>query len=405
MATYKVLQDIEAEDKLVGPLTLWQFIYALAAGLCLYLSGIAVVKSMPYFLIILVPIALFVGFLAIPWGGDQPTEVWALAKLRFFLKPRLRIWDQSGMTELVTVTAPKHEEQRVFTDGLSQGEVKSRLHALANTLDSRGWAVKNVNVNLATTLSDYSASDRLVDISTAPQEVATVDIRPDDDILDEQANPVAHTFSTMINQAASVYHKSLVDRMNQPLPQVPDAPAPGSPVSGQAIPPVVDTQVTPPTTQPVAVNPATSTAEQQPTTDYWFVQQPVTNPISTTTIDSPTPAYPPMQPILQAAEPTADEAALLEEGRAEEAQQDAAYGHLKTLKTPEQIEEDAQNAAATLMNAELTNSATATAAAVTSEKQAAIMNLSRSNDLNIDTLARQAKQTLSDDNEVVISLR
>ncbi len=28
MSTYKVIQDIEAEDKLLGPLTLRQFIYA-----------------------------------------------------------------------------------------------------------------------------------------------------------------------------------------------------------------------------------------------------------------------------------------------------------------------------------------------------------------------------------------
>jgi len=310
------------------------------------------------------------------------------------LKPRLRIWDQSGMTELVTVTAPKHVEQRVFTDGLSQREVKSRLHALANTLDSRGWAVKNVNVNLATTLSDYSASDRLVDVSNSPQEVATVDIRPDDDILDEQANPVAHTFSTMIDQAANLYHKTLIDRMNQPLPPVPSAAAAVS--------------STPPQTQPmqdplVTQAPATDMAAQQPANDNWFMQQPATDPISAVATDATsTGLYTSMQPVLQAAEPTADDAALLEQGRAEENQQNAAYGHLKTLKTPEQLAEEAQNAAALQReNEQLAEEA----AAVTSEKQAAIMNLSRSNDLNIDTLARQAKQTLSDDNEVVISLR
>jgi len=38
MATYKVIQDIEAEDKLVGPLTLRQFIYAAIAAICGYLS-------------------------------------------------------------------------------------------------------------------------------------------------------------------------------------------------------------------------------------------------------------------------------------------------------------------------------------------------------------------------------
>lgn len=409
MATYKVLQDIEAEDKLVGPLTLWQFIYALASGLSIYLSAIAVMKSVPYFLIILVPIALFVGFLAVPWGGDQPTEVWALAKLRFFLKPRLRIWDQTGMTELVTVTAPKHAEQRVFTDGLSQREVRSRLHALANTLDSRGWAVKNVNVNLATTMSDYSASDRLVDVSTTPQDVATLDIRPDDDILDEQANPVAHTFSTMIDHAANMYHKTLVDRMNQPLPPVPTTPAADDTASTQAQPllPTATTQDQSTPLPATTTSSTTFTPPQQPVADYWFAQQPaVTSPPSTTTDTTTTVFTPPLPPILQAADPTADEAALLERGKTEEDQQNAAYDHLKTLKTPEQLAEESLNIATAEREKErLADEAVVAAATVTSEKQAAIMNLSRSNDLNIDTLARQAKQTISDDNEVVITLR
>lgn len=406
MATYKVLQDIEAEDKLVGPLTLWQFIYALGAGLCLYLSAVAIMKSVPYFLIILVPVALFVGFLAVPWGGDQPTEVWALAKLRFFLKPRLRIWDQSGMTELVTVTAPKHEE-RVFTDGLSQREVKSRLHALANTLDSRGWAVKNVNVNLATTLSDYSASDRLVDVSTTPQEVTNVDIRPDDDILDEQANPVAQTFSTMINQAANLYRKTLLDRMNQPLPQVPNTPpSAASTTPAQTVPLVMAPQDVPTSASlPFAPGPAADNGSQQPPAN-WFMQPPATDPITATpTTPTGLGLGAPVQTPIWAAEPTAFEAALLKHG-AEENQQSAAYGHLKTLKTPEQLEEEARKSAAAKREKEQREATAATATdAVTSEKQAAIMNLSRSNDLNIDTLARQAKQTISDDNEVVISLR
>ncbi|MGH7158305.1 MAG: PrgI family mobile element protein [Candidatus Saccharimonadales bacterium] len=33
MATYKVIQDIEAEDKILGPLTLRQFIYAGVAAI------------------------------------------------------------------------------------------------------------------------------------------------------------------------------------------------------------------------------------------------------------------------------------------------------------------------------------------------------------------------------------
>ena len=45
MATYKVLQDIEAEDKLLGPLTLRQFVYGAIAVICLYLSYFLTTKG------------------------------------------------------------------------------------------------------------------------------------------------------------------------------------------------------------------------------------------------------------------------------------------------------------------------------------------------------------------------
>ncbi|MGH7193938.1 MAG: PrgI family protein, partial [Candidatus Saccharimonadales bacterium] len=102
MATYKLIQDIEAEDHILGPLTLRQFIFAMLAAFCLYICFIAVTKHFPVLLAIFLPPALFFTFFAFPWGRDQPTEVWALAKLRFFFKPRKRIWNQSGLKELVT---------------------------------------------------------------------------------------------------------------------------------------------------------------------------------------------------------------------------------------------------------------------------------------------------------------
>jgi hypothetical protein len=152
MATYKVLQDIEAEDKLIGPLTLRQCIYAGIAMGCSYLSVLATSKHAAFVLVLFVPVIGICSFFAFPWRQDQPTEVWALAKIRFYLKPRRRIWDQSDVKQLVTITAPKHVE-RVLTNGLNQDEVRSRLNALASTIDSRGWAIKNVNVSLGNSLT------------------------------------------------------------------------------------------------------------------------------------------------------------------------------------------------------------------------------------------------------------
>src|SRR5690242_19374665 len=84
MATYKVIQDIEAEDKLVGPLSLKQFIYACAAAVSGYLGFISFAKGAPYLLAIFLPITIFGGFFAFPWGRDQPTELWALAQSKEF---------------------------------------------------------------------------------------------------------------------------------------------------------------------------------------------------------------------------------------------------------------------------------------------------------------------------------
>src|ERR1700759_873586 len=100
MAVYKVIQDVEAEDKLLGPLTFKSFIYAIIAGICAYVNFRLVLIGSPikwvFILMFLAPMVLF-GVLASPLGRDQPTEVWLLSKIRFYLKNRKRIWDQEGM--------------------------------------------------------------------------------------------------------------------------------------------------------------------------------------------------------------------------------------------------------------------------------------------------------------------
>ena len=171
MAIYKVLQDIEAEDKFVGPLTLKQFIFMAIAFVSGYLAFFAATRHIYFLLGPLLPLMLVSGFLGFPFKRDQPTEIWLLAKIRFWFKPRIRIWDQSGENDLVTITAPKKIEH-FLTNNLTQVEVKSRLKALAETIDSRGWAAKDANVNLySPTAVTYAApnSDRLVGSSTLPQ--------------------------------------------------------------------------------------------------------------------------------------------------------------------------------------------------------------------------------------------
>jgi hypothetical protein len=382
MSTYKVIQDIEAEDKLVGPLTLRQFIYAGIAAICGYLSFLSITKHAPFMLALFLPIMAVTGFFAFPWSKDQPTEIWAIAKLRFIIKPRRRIWDQSGTKELVTITVPKVIE-RHYTNGLNQDEVRSRLSALANTIDSRGWVIKNVNVNLGATPAPASlySSDRLVSAPTAPQEVSSLDIRASDDMLDETANPIAQQFNTMINAAEVAHRQQIIAQLQNPTPVA-------SPVANPAAPQIpVSTagSVAAPTTSPQAQN-------------YWFLQQPSSLPSSQQPqfIDTQV-AAPAQQPLAvpQAANPTLEEEAMVQKFKQENASQTIAYGHLKTIKTPEQLAAEAAQARA----------AQAAKPTVTPEDRAAIINLASNDDLDVATIARQANKEVADDGEVVISLR
>lgn len=158
MATYKVIQDIEAEDKFIGPFTLKQFVFAAIGGVFSYLCFFVTVRGGWFVAIIFAPAALFGFFMAIPWSKDQPTDLWVLAKIRFKIKPKKRVWNQMGKQELVTITAPKKIE-KVFTKDLSETEVESRLKALADTMNTRGWSVKHVS---KFDLANADASNRLL---------------------------------------------------------------------------------------------------------------------------------------------------------------------------------------------------------------------------------------------------
>ena len=65
MATYKVPQDVEAEDKLLGPFTFRQFIYLLVSA-----GGIAVIFGLlqifPLLAIIPIPVVLLFLIFALP---------------------------------------------------------------------------------------------------------------------------------------------------------------------------------------------------------------------------------------------------------------------------------------------------------------------------------------------------
>ncbi len=369
MATYKVIQDIEAEDKLVGPLSLRQFIYGAIAALCAYLSFIALTKGAAFLLIIFAPVMLFTGFFAAPFGRDQPTEVWALAKIRFFVKPRLRIWDQSGMKDFVNITVPK-QVAKVYTDNLSQSEVHSRLRALASTLDTRGWVIKNVNANLydPARSSMPADSDRLIDPASMPQEVPLVDILASDDILDEINNPLAQKLDQLVAASSSVHRQQIMAQLNKSRAAVTSSSSPQLP-------------------QPA---------------DYWFLNSPLNLPgISSknTTVLTPSVVVPGSEETDtsgQNEQPTPTEEMLAKQLKANRHNlQEINYQHMKVIQP-------IGNQIMTPISA--TPSQSAKSGQVTPLPDPAKISLARNNDLNIATIGRIVNKQDERSDEVVISL-
>ncbi|HRQ86711.1 MAG TPA: PrgI family protein [Candidatus Saccharibacteria bacterium] len=141
MAVYKVPQDVEAEDKLIGPFGFRQFIYLIIVALAGVLAwGLAQVFIL--LAIIPLPIMIFFGVLALPLRKDQPMEIYMAAIVSFYLKPRKRFWDPEGVESLIEVAAPKTEEQT--RQALSSEDAEERISYLANIVDSRGWAIHSM---------------------------------------------------------------------------------------------------------------------------------------------------------------------------------------------------------------------------------------------------------------------
>jgi hypothetical protein len=201
MAVYKVPQDVEADDKLIGPFSFRQFIYLIIAAIGIAL-GWGLSQLFIPLAVIPLPIIIFFGALALPLRKDQPMEIYLAAVVSFYLKPRKRLWQPDGIQSLVEITVPKVVEiQRTKT--LSQNEAEQRLSYLADIVDTGGWAVRGVGMPAP---------------NSPMQSDAYYEAQQTQDVLDADSG-VAQSFDSMINQADTKRHQEMVDRMHQ-SPQI-----------------------------------------------------------------------------------------------------------------------------------------------------------------------------------------
>src|SRR6476646_9935727 len=95
-------------DRIVGPLTLIQFLYVLIGGILIYaLLNIVAPISNALFLALAGPIALFTLALAFLKIQDQPFPKFVVAFFLFITKPKMRIWQREGIDPDLVITPDK----------------------------------------------------------------------------------------------------------------------------------------------------------------------------------------------------------------------------------------------------------------------------------------------------------
>lgn len=241
MAVYKVPQDVEAEDKLIGPFSFRQFIYLIIAAIGILLAwGLS--RIFVGLLIVPLPIITLFLILALPLRKDQPMETYLAAVIRFFLKPRQRLWSPEGTISLVNITAPKTVEYQL-TKGITGSQASEQLSYLAQVMDTQGWSTRGV----------VGVSQGMHDIVVAEAQATTADI------LDEDAD-VSRAFEQRLAQADEARKQAMLQQFQQAV-KTPPAP---QPAATQLSTPVASDPTTAPISgDPVSYNPYPNSMHQR----------------------------------------------------------------------------------------------------------------------------------------------
>ncbi len=101
---YKVPQNIFMEDKIIGPLTLWQFLYLLFGGLIVYISyQFLYANARGLFFVIAAPVSLVSLGAAFVKIHDRPLPTFIKNAISFASRPRQRVWHKEEAFEGTSV--------------------------------------------------------------------------------------------------------------------------------------------------------------------------------------------------------------------------------------------------------------------------------------------------------------
>lgn len=166
---YRVPRNIDMEDRIVGPLTMSQFIYVATGSIIIYVLYKAYFIDNPtVFYIGSIPVAIIFTSMAFLKVQEEPFPKFIVSTILFFAKPKRRVWhkdniDSGSHVIKKTPTTPEQKSEP------HQGVTKQKLNELTTLLDTSGSAAQN---NQGDGLPFDRAQGEQADNSTQTQQPA-----------------------------------------------------------------------------------------------------------------------------------------------------------------------------------------------------------------------------------------
>jgi len=120
---FKVPQNIDMQDRIIGPLTLVQFVYAVVGGGLCYTIYMKVPSPMN--LVIVIPIVIFIVCLDFVKINEQPFLHFFLSALQYVSAPKQRFWHRGTESDLsVEIYSVKKDETHFKHKVISEEQMK-----------------------------------------------------------------------------------------------------------------------------------------------------------------------------------------------------------------------------------------------------------------------------------------
>lgn len=146
MAQYKVPQNIDVEDRVIGPLTIRQFLILLATGGIILLLNLLLGSLGPIFFMLAIMIGIIGAGIAFFKYGDQNAETFIIAAFKTMTSPRKRAWKKEEPKEEQIIEKPVESTKKpevAVARRASLDEARSHLERLAEVVDSSGYSAIN----------------------------------------------------------------------------------------------------------------------------------------------------------------------------------------------------------------------------------------------------------------------